>query len=364
MAKLTAKEKAANALWRMFAKNGAAGVVPTAEERDNVTFLSSKGTWEQSAGPSGSTGPQGPQGIQGPQGEQGPKGEQGIQGIQGEKGEKGDAFSIAKIYESIESMNEGFASDDVKTGQFVMINTNDVENPDDAKLYVKGESAYEYVTDLSGAAGIQGPKGDTGAQGEQGPAGAQGEQGIQGEIGPKGDTGDKGPQGEQGPKGDTGAKGEAGAQGEQGPTGDKGPKGDTGDAGKDATASIAFRTVTAYNEDSGYDASDAHKNFSVDVDFDKVTVFSASIEFAMSYSYNGSEKAFNVRFPLTAYSKEFSGGTSELQAPDESNMMPITVDATLTSKQLDTCVKCEASKDISNPVVKSVKVTIVGFDIK
>ena len=58
------------------------------------------------------------------------------QGIQGPAGE---AFKIAKTYESVEAMNKGFASDGVKQGQFVMIDTGNVQDDDNAKLYVKGE---------------------------------------------------------------------------------------------------------------------------------------------------------------------------------------------------------------------------------
>ena len=146
-------------------------------------------------GEKGDTGAQGPQGETGPQG---PKGDQGIQGVQGEKGEKGDTgepFTIAKTYESISAMNAGYATDGVKVGQFVIIDTGNVEDEDNAKLYLKGSSAYSYITDLSGATGMtgpQGPKGENGATGEQGP---RGEQGIQGVQGPKGDTGAAGQRG-------------------------------------------------------------------------------------------------------------------------------------------------------------------------
>lgn len=99
------------------------------------------------------------------------KGDAGAKGDQGEKGEKGDAFSIAKIYASVAEMNKGYATDNVPEGGFVLINTGNVENEDNAKLYVKGEEAYVYLTDLSGAAGIQGPAGEDGADGEKGDTG-------------------------------------------------------------------------------------------------------------------------------------------------------------------------------------------------
>ena len=162
------------------------------------------GTWAKTGNIKGATGAKGDAGAQGPQGEQ------GQQGIQGPKGDPGEAFTIAKTYESVAAMNSGFATDGVKEGQFVMIDTGDVEDEDNAKLYVKGAEAYNYITDLSGATGLTGP------------AGERGPQGIQGE---KGDTGEAGPQGE---KGDTGAQGPKGDQGEQGPKGDTGPAGADG----------------------------------------------------------------------------------------------------------------------------------------
>ena len=99
------------------------------------------------------------------------KGDAGAQGVKGDKGDKGDAFSIAKIYASVAEMNEGFATDDVPQGGFVLINTGNVEDADNAKLYVKDESAYVYLTDLSGSAGIQGPPGEDGADGATGATG-------------------------------------------------------------------------------------------------------------------------------------------------------------------------------------------------
>ena len=68
-----------------------------------------------------------------------------------------------------------------------MIDTGDVNHVDNSKVYRKGSSAYEFVTDLSGATGLTGPQGPKGEQGIQGPIGPQGETGAQG---PKGDTGE------------------------------------------------------------------------------------------------------------------------------------------------------------------------------
>lgn len=177
----------------------------------------------------GETGPQGPKGATGERGPQGEQGVQGQQGPQGPKGDQGNPFVIKKSYASIALMNADFSNSSLKKYDFVIINTEDVNNPDNSKLYMKGEASFEFVTDLSGATGIQGPKGDQGLQGPQGiqgvkgDTGAKGEQGERGLQGPKGDKGDTGLQGPQGLKGD---KGEQGEIGPQGPTGAKGDKGD------------------------------------------------------------------------------------------------------------------------------------------
>ena len=140
-------------------------------------------------GPTGQTGPQGPQG---PQGIQGPQGEQGIQG---EQGPAGKDFEIYKTYSTVAAMEADFAN--VPEGSFVMISSNP-SDPDNAKLYVRGELQFTFITDLSGAQGLQGP------QGPQGIQGPQGEQGVQGEQGPQGLQGPTGPQGPQGPTGPAG----------------------------------------------------------------------------------------------------------------------------------------------------------------
>lgn len=137
-------------------------------------------------------------GDKGDAGPVGPAGAKGEQGIQGPKGEKGDPFAVAKTYPSVAAMNAGFATDGVKEGGFVVINTENVEDEDNAKLYVKGKSAYTFLTDLSGAQGMKGP------QGERGP---QGNPGAQGAAGPKGEKGDQGANGAQGPAGPKGEDG-------------------------------------------------------------------------------------------------------------------------------------------------------------
>ena len=80
----------------------------------------------------------------------GAKGEQGIQGL---KGDKGDGFEIVQTYASIAAMNTD--KDNIEEGKFVMI-ASSTEDEDNAKLYVKGPSAFSFVSDLSGAQGING----------------------------------------------------------------------------------------------------------------------------------------------------------------------------------------------------------------
>lgn len=74
---------------------------------------------------------------------------------------KGDAFTIRKTYPSIEAMNADVNNSDIIEGSFVLINTEDVENPDNARLYVKVRNedatySYSFLVDMSGAIGFTG----------------------------------------------------------------------------------------------------------------------------------------------------------------------------------------------------------------
>lgn len=174
----------------------------------------------------------------------------------------GDAFTIVKTYPSIQAMEDDYNNPEVKTGQFVMIDTGNVENEEDSRLYLKGDTEWKFISDLSGAQGIQGlsayqvavqhgfegtedewlislkgekgetgPKGDKGDTGEKGATGERGPQGLQGERGLQGVQGEQGEQGIQGPVGPKGEQGEQGIQGIQGPQGEPGPQGPKGDTG-------------------------------------------------------------------------------------------------------------------------------------
>lgn len=196
----------------------------------------------------------------------------------------GDAFTIVKTYPSIQAMEDDYNNPEVKTGQFVMIDTGDVENEEDSRLYLKGDTEWKFISDLSGAQGIQGLsayqvavqhgfegteaewlislKGEKGEPGPQGPKGDTGSGlNIKGELDSESQLPQEGVSGDawlisgnlyvyvgengnvvsnpkwsnvgsiQGPAGPTGPKGEQGEQGEQGEPGPKGEPGANGAPG-------------------------------------------------------------------------------------------------------------------------------------
>ncbi len=79
----------------------------------------------------------------------------------GDKGDTGKAFQIEKVYTSKSAMDSGANTDGLEEGSFVLIETGNVNDPDNSKLFVKAkneDNKYEYklVGDLSGSQGIQG----------------------------------------------------------------------------------------------------------------------------------------------------------------------------------------------------------------
>jgi hypothetical protein len=186
-------------------------------------------------GAQGRQGTQGTQGIQGLQGIQGIQGAQGTQGAQGIQGTTGLAFTIAKTYLSVAALVADTAPTGIISGQFALINTTNVEDADNSKLYIWNGSSYIFVDDLSGSAGIQGitgTQGTQGTQGIQGIQGAQGTQGIQGLQGVQGTQGALGVQGTQGTQGTQGVQGIQGPQGTQGIQGVQGIQGAQGTQGQ------------------------------------------------------------------------------------------------------------------------------------
>lgn len=108
----------------------------------------------------------------------------------------GDAFTIVKTYSSVQAMQDDYNNPEVKKGQFVMIDTGDVENEEDSRLYLKGNTEWKFISDLSDAQGIQGLSAYQVAV-QHGFEGTEDEwlislKGEKGETGPKGDKGDPG----------------------------------------------------------------------------------------------------------------------------------------------------------------------------
>lgn len=69
---------------------------------------------------------------------------------------RGESFSISKVYDSVTKM-ENDAETTFKEGDFCLINTENVEDPDDAKLYVRTkEGIWSFLVDMSGAIGFTG----------------------------------------------------------------------------------------------------------------------------------------------------------------------------------------------------------------
>lgn len=147
----------------------------------------------------------------------------------------GDAFTIAKTYASVEAMQADYNNPEVGIGQFVMIDTGDVDNPEDSQLYLKGDTEWKFISDLSGAQGIQGLSAYQIAV-QEGFIGSE-EDWIASLKGEKGDTGNKGD------KGDAGEKGDPFVYSDFTPEQLESLKGQKGDPGNAATVTVG-ETVT------------------------------------------------------------------------------------------------------------------------
>lgn len=82
---------------------------------------------------------------------------QGKTGDRGFRGPAGKAFHIEKTFPSVKEMNDSQGKD-FEDGDFALI-SNNVNDPDNAKLYVWDGKQFNFATDMSGAQGIQGPAG-------------------------------------------------------------------------------------------------------------------------------------------------------------------------------------------------------------
>lgn len=61
------------------------------------------------------------------------------------------SMKITKVYPSIEAMNNDVSN--LKDGEMALINTNNVEDEDNAKLFIKESGGLKFVVDLSGSRG-------------------------------------------------------------------------------------------------------------------------------------------------------------------------------------------------------------------
>ena len=77
----------------------------------------------------------------------------------------GAPFKVARIFSSVAEMEASHTTDGVAVGEFVLIDTGDVEDEENARLYAKDEAGYRYITDLSGSPGIRGEDGRTPVRG-------------------------------------------------------------------------------------------------------------------------------------------------------------------------------------------------------
>lgn len=117
-----------------------------------------------------STIAKGDKGDTGPKGDKGNTGDRGPQGIQGVAGKD---FSIVKTFLSVAKMT----GDGLSDGDFVMV-SSDVENVDNAKLYIWNGKQFNFISDLSGSQGIKGETGPQGVKGDTGPQGPKGDTGV------------------------------------------------------------------------------------------------------------------------------------------------------------------------------------------
>ena len=260
-------------------------------------------------GDKGDTGPQGPKGERGPQGPQGVQGPQGNVGPQGPQGVPGKPFGIKKAYNSVADMNANFSSD-LDEGDFCIIASN-VEDKDNADLYVRQGTKMKFIVDLSGATGIQGPAGPQGKQGVQGPQGNVGPQGPKGDTGPQGpagDTGATGPQGLKGDKGDIGPQGLIGPQGPKGDKGDPGPQGPQGAIGPRGIQGISYEPYIS--EDGNWHLKKVENATEPDIDTG-----------AKATNNIDTSDEFTVKKP-SEYSEGFSHELKEVfeLIPDRSNL--------------------------------------------
>lgn len=69
---------------------------------------------------------------------------------------RGEGFSVKKVFASVAEM-EAYVGNEFKEGDFALINTGSVEDPDTAKLYSRTvDGSWQFLVDMSGAIGFTG----------------------------------------------------------------------------------------------------------------------------------------------------------------------------------------------------------------
>ena len=209
------------------------------------------------SGDSGISGYSGDSGISGYSGQDGASGFSGLSGFSGYSGETGLGFTIAKTYASVASLEADTTPTGIIAGQFAIIDTGDIENPENSRLYLWNGSTYQYTSDLSGAQGI---KGESGISGFSGYSGFSGISGYSGDSGYSGISGYSGESGISGYSGTSGASGQDGIQGESGISGYSGDSGFSGISGFSGQDGIQGESgISGY---SGYSGQEGISGFS------------------------------------------------------------------------------------------------------
>jgi hypothetical protein len=157
----------------------------------------------------------------------------GANGYTGSKGDSGIGFTIAKTYANVAALTADTSPTSITAGQFAIIETGNVNNAENSRLYLWSGSAYSYVSDLSGSQGITGA---SGAIGYTGSAGTTGTTGYTGSLGTTGNVGYTGSAGTTGSAGSTGYTGSIGTTGNVGYTGSAGTAGSSGSTGYTGSA--------------------------------------------------------------------------------------------------------------------------------
>lgn len=161
------------------------GAQISATESGSISFTTATGNIDLNANTVNflSTVSEGTVGQTGYTGSRGTDGVIGVDGYTGSRGDTGLGFAIAKSYVSVAALTADTSPVGIAAGQFAIIETGSVDDADNSRLYLWSGTAYSYVTDLSGAAGITGPAGSAGTTGFTGSTGAAGINGFTGSAG-------------------------------------------------------------------------------------------------------------------------------------------------------------------------------------